>query len=214
MFVLSFFLHSILLAGSALDSFQCLRSLLIVSFHVFFGLPRPRCPTTSNSVMLLIQPSFLTTCPNQRSLPIIPYPVTEWSTIFTALTIMGNISKDIMGANHLTTISLDLAIYEKAVQLAYSNNRLAAMYNFRHGELHISMAHLRGIGTYIENSGLDSIWIESNTYGPAVVRSIILCSHYKRCFNAHEVTIAALFAFFLKHSLWSIQRLNNVFVKL
>ena len=67
MFVLSFFLHSILLAGSALDSFQCLRSLLIVSFHVFFGLPHPRCPTTSNSVMLLIQPSFLTTCPNQRS---------------------------------------------------------------------------------------------------------------------------------------------------
>ena len=67
MFVLSFFLHSIRFAGSALDSFQCLRSLLIVSFHVFFGLPRPRCPTTSNSVMLLIQPSFLTTCPNQRS---------------------------------------------------------------------------------------------------------------------------------------------------
>ena len=67
MFVLSFFLHSILFAGSALDSFQCLRSLLIVSFHVFFGLPRPRCPSTSNSVMLLIQPSFLTTCPNQSS---------------------------------------------------------------------------------------------------------------------------------------------------
>ena len=67
MFVLSFFLHSILFAGSALDSFQCLISLLIVSFHVFFGLPRPRCPTTSNSVMLLIQSSFLTTCPNQRS---------------------------------------------------------------------------------------------------------------------------------------------------
>ena len=67
MFVLSFFLHSILFAGSALESFQCLRSLLIVSFHIFFGLPRPHCPTTSNSVMLLIQPSFLTTCPNQRS---------------------------------------------------------------------------------------------------------------------------------------------------
>ena len=55
MFVLSFFLHSIPLAGSALDSFQCLRSLLIVSFHVFFGLPRPRCPTTSSSVMLHIK---------------------------------------------------------------------------------------------------------------------------------------------------------------
>ena len=32
MFVLGFFLHSILFAGSALDSFHCLRSLLIVSF--------------------------------------------------------------------------------------------------------------------------------------------------------------------------------------
>ena len=63
MFVLSCFLHSNLFAGSA----QCLRSLLILPFHVFFGLPRPRCPTTSNSVMLLIQPSFLTTCPNQHS---------------------------------------------------------------------------------------------------------------------------------------------------
>ena len=67
MFVPSFFLHSILFAGSALDSFQCLRSLLIIYFHVFLCLPCPRCPTTSNSVMLLIQPSFLTTCPNQRS---------------------------------------------------------------------------------------------------------------------------------------------------
>ena len=42
------------------------------------------------------------------------------------------------------------------------------MYNFRLGELHISMAHLRGIGTYVQNCGLDSIWIESNTYVPEV----------------------------------------------
>ena len=67
MFVPSYFLHSILFAGSALDSFQFLRSLLIISFHVFFGLPRPRCPSTSNSVMLLIQPSFFPTGPHQRS---------------------------------------------------------------------------------------------------------------------------------------------------
>ena len=33
-------------AGSALDSFQCLRSLLIVSFHVFFG---PSTSTLSNN---------------------------------------------------------------------------------------------------------------------------------------------------------------------
>ena len=51
MFVPSFFLHSILFAGSALDSFQCLRSLLIVSFHVFFGLPRPRCDAVNTTII-------------------------------------------------------------------------------------------------------------------------------------------------------------------
>ena len=63
MFVLSFFLHSILFAGSALDSFQCLRSLLIVSFHVFFGHPRPRCPTTSNSEVWHVKACWETSLP-------------------------------------------------------------------------------------------------------------------------------------------------------
>ena len=67
MFVLSFFLHSILFEGSTLVSFQFLRSSLIVSLHVFFGLPRPRCPSTSSAVMLLRQPSFPATWPNQRN---------------------------------------------------------------------------------------------------------------------------------------------------
>ena len=56
MFALNFFLHSILFAGSTLASFQFLRSSLIVSLHVFLGLPHLRCPPTSSVTMLLIQP--------------------------------------------------------------------------------------------------------------------------------------------------------------
>ena len=74
MFVLSFFLHSILFAGFALDSFQCLRSLLIVSFHVFFNIkfcdavnttitpynmPKPHSRLYRNKVCMLLIPSFL-----------------------------------------------------------------------------------------------------------------------------------------------------------
>ena len=67
MFVLSFFLHSLLFTGSTLVSLQFLWSLFIVSLHVFLGLPRPWCPSTTSAVMFLIQPSFLATWPNQRN---------------------------------------------------------------------------------------------------------------------------------------------------
>lgn len=66
MFVLSFFLHSVLFAGSIRVSFQFLRAWFIISLHAFLGLPRPQCPSTSSTVMLLIQPSFLETWPSQR----------------------------------------------------------------------------------------------------------------------------------------------------
>ena len=36
------------------------------------------------------------------------------------------------------------------------------------GELHIIMAQLRNIAAYIENSGIDFCWIESNPYGSAM----------------------------------------------
>ena len=56
MFVLSFSLHSILLAGSTLINFPFLRSSFIVSLHVFLGLLRPQCASTSSSVIWLIHP--------------------------------------------------------------------------------------------------------------------------------------------------------------
>ena len=88
-------------------------------------------------------------------LPILPYPITEWKTINTALKIMYNLKEDVLHESHLTTVTLGLAIYEKAVQLLYcKNNTYTNHYNLRLGELRVSMAHLRGIGSYIEDSGL------------------------------------------------------------
>ena len=63
MFILIFFLHSILSMGSTPDAFQCLRSSRIVSDHVLLGRPRLRYPATSSSVIFLIGPSLLWTCP-------------------------------------------------------------------------------------------------------------------------------------------------------
>ena len=134
---------------------------------------------------------------NIAALPIIPHPVTEWNTINTALKIMCNLNRDVSGEGYVTTVSLDLAIYEKAVQLVYcTNNSFSDRFNFRLGELHVSMAQLRGIGSYIEGYGLDSI-CQSDVYGPAVTKSILACTHYKRTFDAPEITVVALHHLFV-----------------
>ena len=71
------------------------------------------------------------------------------------------------------------------------------------------MAHLRGI----EGPGLDSIWIRSDIYGPAVLRSVLPCTRYKRYFNAHEVTVATL-AFLLKHFFKENPEIEEQFLKI
>ena len=47
----------------------------------------------------------------------------------------------------------------------------------RPGYLHIVMAQLRCIGTYIENSGIDFCWTESDLYGPSTVKLILEGKH-------------------------------------
>ena len=68
----------------------------------------------------------------------------------------------------------------------------------RPGELHIVMAQLRTIGAFIENSGIDLCWIESEIYGPATVKQIIDGNHVKRGEAAHMVTLQALFLMYQK----------------
>ena len=133
---------------------------------------------------------------NIGALPIIPNPVHEWGTLYTSLDIMKKIN-DVVGTGVKTTISLDLALYEKILQLVYSDVNLKEKFILRLGELHISMAHFRGIGNYMSSSGIENIWIESGVYGPATTRSILQCTHYKRTFQAHEDTLIALFSLFI-----------------
>ena len=73
----------------------------------------------------------------------------------------------------------------------------------RPGELHILMAQLRTIGAFIENSGIDMAWIESDLYGPNTVKQILEGNHVKRGEAAHLVTLQAFFILyqeaFLQH---------------
>lgn len=63
----------------------------------------------------------------------------------------------------------------------------------RAGELHVVIAELKTIGVYIENSGVDMAWIESDLYGPATVKQILEGNHVKRGETAHLVTLQSFF---------------------
>lgn len=90
----------------------------------------------------LLQVPPVTFLTNIAPLPIIPRPVSEWETIYSALKIAQAISAETIGHDRKTTVTLDLALYEKAVQLTESDPSLRNKFNLRLGEFHVVKAHL------------------------------------------------------------------------
>ena len=89
-------------------------------------------------------------------------------------------------------ISLDMGLYQPAKKLQMARNDLNHLI-LRPGELHIVMAQLRTLGSFIEGSGIDLCWIESDLYGPTTVKQILEGKHVKRGEAAHKVSLQALF---------------------
>lgn len=138
-------------------------------------------------------------------LPLLMAPASDWSTLLTVLKQAQGINTAVVGPDRKTVITLDMQLYEKAKQLEMSRQDCKGKWVLRIGELHTTMAALRAAGNLIEGSGLDDAWVEADLYGPATVRQILECRHYKRAINAHTITLQALFllfqdAFFRSHT--------------
>ena len=96
-----------------------------------------------------------------------------------------------------------MGLYQPAKKLQMTRQDLGHVI-LRPGELHIVMAQPRTIGAFIDNSGLDMCWVESDLCGPSTVKQILGGNHVKRGEEAHMVTLQALFslyqeAFFVRH---------------
>ena len=99
-----------------------------------------------------------------------------------------NISTIVVGLERKTVITLDMGLYLPAKKLQMARNDLNHLI-LRPGELHIVMAMLRTIGAYIDSSGIDMCWIESELYGPSTVKQILDGNHVKRREKAHVITL-------------------------
>lgn len=127
--------------------------------------------------------------------PLLASPAHEWQTLLTILKQAQNIKTAVVGSSKKTVISLDMALYQPAKQLHMSRDDLKHII-LRPGELHIVMAELRTIGSYIEDSGIDLSWIEADLYGPATVKQILEGNHVNRAETAHLLTLQALFSLY------------------
>ena len=70
--------------------------------------------------------------------------------------------------------------------------------DLRIGELHELFAQCRCIGKLIEDSGLDSLFVHSEIYGPGVVQKVLEGKHMKRCVNAALVLYCCIYDLFLE----------------
>lgn len=145
--------------------------------------------------------------------PLIAAPAHEWNTLLTVLMQAQAINTKVVGPNRKTVISLDMGLYQPAKKLQMHRSDLDHII-LRPGELHIVMALLRTIGSFIDSSGIDLCWTESELYGPATVRQIIEGKHVRRGVNAHLITLQALFTMYqeslFQDDLQSRQRLEQV----
>jgi len=145
-----------------------------------------------------------------KALPVtrVGAPPHEWNTLLMVLMQAQNISTIVVGSERKTVISLDMGLYLPAKKLQMARNDLNHLI-LRPGELHIVMAMLRTIGAYIDSSGIDMCWIESELYGPSTVKQILDGNHVKRGEKAHMITLQALFALYLDEFLKNLPELRQ-----
>ena len=109
-------------------------------------------------------------------LPLIQSPPTNWGTLLSALLQCQQISC-ITAPGMKTIVTLDMQLHIKAVQIVDTRPELKDKFILRIGELHELFAQCRCIGKLIEDSGLDSLFVHSEIFGPGVVAKI----HEKMC---------------------------------
>ena len=144
------------------------------------------------------------------ALLLLPEVAHEWPTMLTVMLQASQLKKLVVGQDHPTVITFDMALYYKAVQLLDARPNLKNEIVPRLGEQRTVMAALRALGTSIENSGIDDAWIEAAVCGPSTTRQILKCSHYKRALCAHIHTYMALYELALEQFFREMPHLKEV----
>ena len=118
---------------------------------------------------------------DSRVLPVIPSPVTDHQTLFTALKNF----QDIL--NQLSQTHLAVTCDEGVYHIARAIDTIGNAIEFENivlclGTFHMTKIFLGCLGKYLWNNGAESILIENSVFGPNEVQSVLGGTHYVRSF--------------------------------
>lgn len=126
-------------------------------------------------------------------LPLIPASPTDRSTQLTFMRQLENINTAVSGSGTKVVVTLDMGLYKPLKQLQMTNQEFQAKWLLKPGELHIIIAQLRSIGSFIQETGIPELWVECELYGVATTRQILDGKHIRRGIEAHITTLSALY---------------------
>ena len=123
--------------------------------------------------------------------PMINGSSTEFSTVYTVMKKAQNMCASLDQKD--VVVTFDLAIYCKAKQIMWKYPDEFHDTLIRLGGFHIALNFLAVLGKRYQSSGIEDVLIESGTYGPGTVTSLMKGKSYNRGVRGHKVTMEALF---------------------
>ena len=120
----------------------------------------------------------------------IPSPPPDFNTVYTVLKRAQSMFRRL--GQTVVILTWDEALYSKAQIVKWRNpDEFADLFN-RLGGFHRSTNFMGDIGTIMENSGLEDLFVESGIHGSAMVAKIFGGKAYNRGIRAHKLAFEAL----------------------
>ena len=111
-------------------------------------------------------------------LPVLPSPVTEHRTVYTALKnfqcILSQLKQDNMA------VACDEGVYRIAKEIQLKNPEEFGNTVLCLGPFHMIKVVQASIGQYIDGSGAETIWTKNGVFGVNVVKQVLSGKHYKK----------------------------------
>ena len=139
-------------------------------------------------------------------LPVIPYPVTQHATVYTALMNFNSIL-DQLDQNFLP-VACDEGVYAIAREIQLSSPDKFKNIVLVLGAFHMAKILLGCLGKYVRGSGVSNVFIECSVFGVNVVESVLQGKNYVRGVQGMLLLGEALFrlqvtSFLKEHSIES-----------
>ena len=124
-------------------------------------------------------------------LPIVPFPVTDYVTVYTCLCNFNDLLSQLNQEYLAVTCDEDVCRIARNIQLQRPKEFEKIILCL--GSFHLTKVLHACIGKYLTNGGVENMFIENTLFGISVVNQILNGTHYARCRGKGSVVDTTLF---------------------